>query len=466
MDNNNIKTIFFVSIGIPSQFKNIINTLTKYKKYKIFTFSHLFHEGELKQHKENIVSVHNIPFFPDNPIKNSLSFSHVLMQSKFQKEKTYPDLILCHVGTGIEISLNVIFPDVPIIGLFEWYFKHDNNSFELSNAENLSRCILPKEFFNKCSLCITPTMYQKSQFPNEYKKKIFVIHEGINCNFFKPIEENYLHMIEKEEKNKNKIYTITYLSRGLESIRYFLEFIQIIKTLLLQRDDLLIKIVGHDGCYYEPQLKDGPTYQDKAMNILGEKLLKKVQFLGKITDPKQVVEFFQESDLHIYISKNFVPSWSLLEAMSCGCIVLSTENIGSEFIKEGVNGFLTILSPFNEKEAENQLKKISQELEQIENKLETILQHDDLNNKNNISKEKNDLELKKTQAQKTIDAINQNTVSFTNDKNNICSKINQILELSENEKFTIKRNARDTIFKNYNENVNEEKWKTLVDGFI
>jgi glycosyltransferase involved in cell wall biosynthesis len=44
--------------------------------------------------------------------------------------------------------------------------------------------------------------------------------------------------------------------------------------------------------------------------------------LGEV-GPDQLAEVFAASDLHIYLTVPFVLSWSLLNALSCGCTVLA-----------------------------------------------------------------------------------------------------------------------------------------------
>ena len=56
---------------------------------------------------------------------------------------------------------------------------------------------------------------------------------------------------------------------------------------------------------------------------------------------EQLQKLYRRSDLHVYLSKAFVLSWSLLELMACGTPVLAEANpMMAELIQPGINGAL------------------------------------------------------------------------------------------------------------------------------
>jgi glycosyltransferase involved in cell wall biosynthesis len=50
----------------------------------------------------------------------------------------------------------------------------------------------------------------------------------------------------------------------------------------------------------------------------------------------------KRSDAHVYLSYPFVASWSLREALACGCLVIGGDTATvTEFIHAGQNGYVT-----------------------------------------------------------------------------------------------------------------------------
>jgi glycosyltransferase involved in cell wall biosynthesis len=121
-----------------------------------------------------------------------------------------------------------------------------------------------------------------------------------------------------------------------------MEFVYGINILLKSRNDIDVKIVGIDKVFYDDSTT---SYQTLALEVLGDNM-QHVEFMGHVSS-EEIVKLFSISDLHIYYTQDFALSWSFIEALMSGCIVLgsSTEPV-KEFIIDGVNGFLVNPSDF------------------------------------------------------------------------------------------------------------------------
>ena len=68
--------------------------------------------------------------------------------------------------------------------------------------------------------------------------------------------------------------------------------------------------------------------------------LGRVHFFGTV-EQSLVVRLLQMSTVHLFLTYPFLISWSVLEALACGCVVLASDTgPAQEIIRDGENGFL------------------------------------------------------------------------------------------------------------------------------
>ena len=98
-------------------------------------------------------------------------------------------------------------------------------------------------------------------------------------------------------------------------------------------------IVGEDRICYGPPLPPGETYKKKMMDKIPLDP-ERVHFVPALPYG-QYRKVLQSSTVHVYLTVPFVLSWSLLEAMSCECLVVGADTPPvQEVISDGVNGVL------------------------------------------------------------------------------------------------------------------------------
>lgn len=98
-------------------------------------------------------------------------------------------------------------------------------------------------------------------------------------------------------------------------------------------------IVGGDDVSYGGQPKDAKNWREK---MLAEVQLdpQRTHFLGKLRYDAYC-KVLQVSAAHVYLTYPFVLSWSMLEAMASGCLLIgSRTGPVQEVIEDGVNGLL------------------------------------------------------------------------------------------------------------------------------
>jgi glycosyltransferase involved in cell wall biosynthesis len=258
-----------------------------------------------------------------------------------------PDLVVAHGGRGGPTPLLRDILDCPIIDYCEYYFAFDHRDIsyriDLPPAEpapHFPRCINAPVLAGlvDCDSGYSATHWQKASFPARFHHKIEVHFDGIDDQLYRPGPAPRMingRSIPPETK------IVTFVSRGLESIRGFDIFMNVAQRIARERADVLFVVAGSEEIYYGwDKLHTGESSFKKWVLSRGQYDLSRFFFLGQI-EPKALADLLRITDLHLYLTAPFVLSWSLLNAMASGSVVLASD-VGPvrEVIEPGVNGLL------------------------------------------------------------------------------------------------------------------------------
>jgi len=122
-------------------------------------------------------------------------------------------------------------------------------------------------------------------------------------------------------------------------IAAFLQFMETVSLLQQRRKDCHVVVVGEDRVAYGRRLPDGKSYKQMMLDKFDFDL-SRLHFTGRLPYP-QYLQVLRVSSAHVYLTRPFVLSWSMLEAMSAGCLVIASNTPPvTEVIENGVNGIL------------------------------------------------------------------------------------------------------------------------------
>ena len=184
------------------------------------------------------------------------------------------------------------------------------------------------------------TRWQKASFPAKFHSKIEVHFDGIDTELYRPGPAPN-QIAGRSIPSGTKV--VTFVSRGLESIRGFDIFMEVATRIAQVRSDVLFVVVGGESTYYGwDTLHTGrSSFKNWVIERLGTRFdPARFLFLGQI-EPEALANIFRVSDLHLYLTVPFVLSWSLLNAMASGCVVLASDVAPvREVISSRVHGIL------------------------------------------------------------------------------------------------------------------------------
>jgi glycosyltransferase involved in cell wall biosynthesis len=262
-----------------------------------------------------------------------------------------PDLIVGHSGFGSTLFLRDLYPGVPVVNLFEYFYRPEDSDLDFRpdfppRPEDLPRARARNAMIlldlDNCDRGYCPTDWQRSRFPAEYQGKLQTLFDGIDTSVWKPDADAPRRIGDRDLPAGTRL--VTYVARGFESIRGFDLFMRVAKRVCDRRPDVLFAVVGSDRVCYggDARFTGGKTFREW---VLAQDDYDRSRFVFTGTLPEaELARLLAATDLHLYLTVPFVLSWSLFDALACGAVVLASDTAPvREVIAHGRTG---LLAPF------------------------------------------------------------------------------------------------------------------------
>ena len=261
-----------------------------------------------------------------------------------------PDVIVGHTGWGETLFLREIWPDARLLVYAELMYRTRGQDVgfdpEISagtdegRVSTIARSAHLIQGLVMADAGLAPTRYQADSFPPELRRKLTVIHDGIDTDLVRPDPAATLALPNGRVLRAGD-EVLSYVSRSLEPYRGFHVFMRALPEVLAARPNAQVVLIGGDGVSYGGKPKDAESWKARMLAEVGDRLdLSRVHFLGRVPYPTYL-SLLQVARVHCYLTYPFVLSWSLTEAMAAGChIVASDTEPVREVIRDGENGLL------------------------------------------------------------------------------------------------------------------------------
>ena len=348
--------ILFVHQNFPGQYLHVVRHLARNPAHQIVFLTQRRDAASLpgirkivyKPQRQVTRHLHHYLRDTEAGVLNAQAVARVALDLK--RAGFVPDLMVGHNGWGEIWYLKDVFPNTPLLGYFEFFYRFSGADVGFAPDEpdifDTAPRIRTKNLGNLLALDAVdlgqcPTRWQKSLYPERYHAMLRVVHEGIDTDVVRPDRAARLAIPGTDVELGAEDEVVTYVARNLEPYRGFPSLMRSLPRILERRPRAQVLIIGGDETSYGPPPTSGKTWREELLAEMGAGLdSSRVHFLGKLPY-SSYLKVLQISTAHVYLTYPFVLSWSMLEAMAAGCVVVASRTPPvEEVLREGENGLL------------------------------------------------------------------------------------------------------------------------------
>ena len=348
--------LLFVHQNMPGQYRELVQWLAEKKEHEIVF---------LTQRKKPPVfeGVRTVIYKPHHVAKEKTyglvrtwenaagaGFGAAQAAGKLRDDGFTPEIIIGHVGWGELTFIQEIYPGVPVIGFFEYFYSTNGGPVGFDPESPVSEHApylmaanntVPLVNIEVVDLGHCPTYWQRDRFPKSFHDRVYVCHDGIRTENLLPNPDVKVTLGRLDEPITCDDEIVTFMARNLETTRGFHQFMRALPIIQAARPNARFLVIGGNEVSYGGKSKHPGGLRAQMEEEVGDRVnWEMVHFLGQVPfeDYKKII---QVSSCHIYLTMPFVLSWSFLESMSMqSTIVASDVAPVREAITHGETGLL------------------------------------------------------------------------------------------------------------------------------
>ena len=319
--------ILFIHQNFPGQFKFLAPALSDqgHEVIALTLSSTNINNNDIKVFKYQVSrgSSENIhPWIADFESKTIRAEGCFRAACKLKKDGFNPDIVIAHSGWGESLFIKKVWPNTRLGIYCEFYYNNENDvgfdpEFPLPDYAGEDCRLLLKNVnnilhFDIADYGLSPTQWQASTFPQPFRDRIKVIHDGIDTSRIRPnssisIDVGSINLSKSDE-------IITFVNRNLEPYRGYHIFMRSLPGLLKKRPSAHVFIVGGDKVSYgalppDPNSSWKKIFIEEVRPFVSDLDWKRVHFLGNLPYSK-FIPLLQLSTVHVYLTYPFILSWS------------------------------------------------------------------------------------------------------------------------------------------------------------
>ncbi|MGQ0565442.1 MAG: glycosyltransferase [Gemmobacter sp.] len=272
---------------------------------------------------------------------------------RLRREQGYvPDVVFGHSGWGETLFLKEVWPEARHLVYAEFYysgrgrdvgfdpeFEKNADAFDpvmiaQARAAHLGQALLHAD------AGLSPTHWQADTYPPALRRLITVIHDGVDTDAVRPDPAAEV-TLPSGARFRAGDEVLTFVNRNLEPYRGYHIFLRALPAVMAARPEAQVVLVGGDDVSYGRAAPQGTTWKDVFLKEMAGRLdLSRLHFPGKVPYDT-FCKLMQVARVHAYLTYPFVLSWSMIEAMAAGALVVGSRTAPvAEVIEDRVNGRL------------------------------------------------------------------------------------------------------------------------------